>query len=119
MDSKPNVFSRPIFYWERYLYFLDKRPVVTKSITAAVLSVVAEILAQSLVSNHKNNTIGFNYIGIWHQFVIGLLLRGPWVHYWLQFLEYLFIKFGFSPKQQQQLLPVIIKVIIDQTTFTV
>jgi len=102
-------------YWNAYLRQLDVNPVQTKALTSAVLSVVSDVLAQSLQGVPLSQ---LNTTSLRNQFIIGLLIRGPLVHYWYIILEKLFIKLGYSPKQQNATVPALLKVLLDQTIFS-
>lgn len=102
-------------YWNAYLRQLDINPVPTKALTSAVLSVISDILAQSLQGIPLSQ---LNTTSLRNQFLIGLLIRGPLVHYWYIILEKFFIKLGYSPKQQNSTVPALLKVLLDQTIFS-
>jgi len=103
-------------YWEKYLECLEKKPVETKAVTAGVLSVVSDVLAQKLAGTPLSN---LNLDSVRNQFIIGLLIRGPLVHYWYKFMEYLFRRLGYSAAQQQETPVVVGKVLLDQTVFSI
>ena len=47
-------------------------------------------------------------------------MRGPWCHWWYEFLDYLFVKLGYRTKKaQEQWIVAIGKVALDQLTFGV
>jgi hypothetical protein len=71
--------------WGKYLRLLDTHPVSTKSITAAVLSVVSDFIAQLMLGA---TLLSVNTTSLFHQFLCGLFLRGPWVHYWYLALDW-------------------------------
>ena len=62
--------------WAKYLKSLAKFPIRTKAFTSAIVSVVADLIAQMLGGS------AFNLVSLLKQFVIGLAVRGPVVHYW-------------------------------------
>ena len=62
--------------WAKYLKSLQKFPIRTKAFTSAIVSVVADLIAQKLGGG------AFNLASLLKQFIIGLAVRGPVVHYW-------------------------------------
>jgi len=102
--------------WDDYLEQLEKNPVVTKALTAAFTSVVSDILAQYLLGAPLTN---LNWTSIRNQFLIGLFIRGPCVHYWFLALEEIFARLGYSSKKAANSFPVVLaKVFLDQATFS-
>ena len=95
------------------MHALDTSPVITKAVTAAVLSVVSDMIAQTLI----NSSHGYNLRSLFNQFVIGLFIRGPWVHYWYLLLDKMFAALGFAGKHADDWTAVVGKVLIDQLTF--
>lgn len=65
-------------YWLDYLHQLDKNPVTTKAVTAAVISVLSDAAAQLIAGNSVSQ---LNLVSLTNQAIIGLLIRGPVVHY--------------------------------------
>lgn len=111
--SKP---SSPVGeLWTDYLRELEEKPVQTKALTAAVLSVVSDVLAQTMGGTPLSQ---INFTSIRNQFLIGLIIRGPMVHYWYVFLESLFQKLGYGSPKSANSTPVVLgKVALDQLTF--
>ncbi|KAK4533638.1 hypothetical protein CCYA_CCYA18G4520 [Cyanidiococcus yangmingshanensis] len=95
--------------WSGYLRKLRTDPVLTKSITAAVISLVSDLLASSLSGSKLSSR------SLMNQFSIGLAIRGPIVHYFHQFLD----RVVFARVVNQSHIAVVIaKVIIDQFIFS-
>lgn len=90
--------------WACYLKRLEKRPVLTKAITAGCLSSASDILAQSMTSKKAFNLNRTLAIG-----VFGLMWSGPSAHYWQAWLQKKF------PKQDDA--SVVQKVVVDQVTY--
>lgn len=72
-------------FWHWYLHTLMLHPLMTKAITAAVLSIVSELLGEYLTHrmNHSNVSFSYDHINVvscLKQFIIGLLWRAPPVH---------------------------------------
>ncbi len=101
--------------WSNYLVELNSRPLQTKSLTSAVLSVVSDLLAQKL---NGASLTSLDLISIRNQFLLGLLFRGPIVHYWYSILEEFFRRLGFSGKKSESLSVAVGKVFCDQTAFS-
>ena len=55
-----------------------------QALTAAFTSVISDVLAQYLTGTPLSN---LNYTSIRNQLLIGLVFRGPVVHYWFIVLE--------------------------------
>lgn len=112
-------FSKQIhYYWLDYLTQLDRNPVTTKAITASVISVLSDITAQLLSGTRSIQSI--NTISLLHQAIIGLVIRGPIVHYWYIILDKIFNKLGYNSKQQDNSTTIaIMKVLLDQTIFSI
>jgi len=89
--------------------------VQTKALTAATLSVVSDVLAQTLTGASLST---LNLTSLRNQFLIGLLIRGPFVHYWYEILNHVFNKLGFSARDQKGLPCVLAKVALDQLVFS-
>lgn len=92
--------------WKRYLYRLEKEPLKTKSITAAIIAALADIIAQRLSSKrdrlHWRRTIAIA--------IYGLIWGGPSNHFWQYILEHI-----FSNKDDP--LRAMKKVALDQLTY--
>jgi len=85
-------------YWTAYLSALDTHPVLTKSLTAAVISIVSDLLAQWLgLGAGKAFLREIDWVSVRNQAVIGFFIRGLPVHYWYLFLARLFRKYEGSP----------------------
>jgi len=102
--------------WDDYLEQLDKNPLVTKSLTAAFTSVISDVLTQYLTGTPLST---LNYTSIRNQLLIGLIFRGPVVHYWFIVLEEIFARLGYGSKKASNSMPVVLgKVALDQLTFS-
>jgi peroxisomal membrane protein 2 len=101
--------------WHDYLRALETKPILTKALSSAVLSAFSEWIAQILLTQAFLFSLNFHSILV--QFIIGLTLRGPPPHYWLQFLDDLFARFGYRGRRSQEWPAVLGKVAIDQLTF--
>jgi len=102
--------------WDDYLEQLEKNPVVTKALTAAFTSVISDVLAQYLTGTPLS---ALNYTSIRNQLLIGLFIRGPFVHYWFIVLEEIFARLGYGSKKASNSMPVVLaKVFLDQATFS-
>lgn len=73
--------------WHRYLQELDRRPLKTKALTAALLAAASDVLAQKL-SSSKGSSL--NWRRTLSLALYGLLVAAPSSHYWQATLERLF-----------------------------
>ena len=101
--------------WNRYLGLLETHPVTTKSTTAAVLSAVSDLIAQLIMGA---TLLTVNTTSLFHQFLCGLLLRGPWVHGWYLLLTRMLDVCGYKRSEQSKWSAVILKTMVDQLTFS-
>jgi Mpv17 / PMP22 family len=81
-----------------------------QALTAAALSVVSDVMAQKM--QNPKGTIDTS--SALKQAVIGLLVRGPFVHGWYSILERLFASWPAD-----SLKTAIAKMLVDQTTFSI
>mmetsp|Transcript_10146 Transcript_10146/g.14654 ORF Transcript_10146/g.14654 Transcript_10146/m.14654 type:complete len:202 (-) Transcript_10146:190-795(-) len=93
--------------WQGYLGKLDSSPLLTKSISAAVLSIVSSLVGKSIAKEKIKPK------SIVDEFCVGLILRGPLVHWFHTFLD----KVVFRRANQKNKIVVIAKVILDQLIF--
>ena len=95
--------------WRQYLNRLQTNPMVTKAITAAIISALSDVGASQVSGGG-----GVTARSVMHQFGIGLVIRGPLVHYFHTFLD----RVVFARVMDQSRAPVVIgKVLIDQFLF--
>eukprot|EP01121_Diplochlamys_sp_Union-15-3_P003421 TRINITY_DN1328_c0_g1_i4.p1 TRINITY_DN1328_c0_g1~~TRINITY_DN1328_c0_g1_i4.p1 ORF type:complete len:203 (+),score=22.46 TRINITY_DN1328_c0_g1_i4:40-648(+) len=96
--SSPSILS---VAWASYLQSLQKRPVITKSVTSGVIYCLGDILGQK-IEQYKAATANTKYddidevivpqydIGRTIKFgIFGLLINAPLIHYWYKFLDWL------------------------------
>ncbi|KAI5091324.1 peroxisomal membrane protein 2, partial [Silurus meridionalis] len=87
----PTFFTRLL---QQYLHLLKKYPVITKSVTSAVLSALGNLLSQALEAKKKlkegqsGKEVDVN--GPVRFAVYGLVFTGPLSHYFYQLLELMF-----------------------------
>lgn len=78
----------------QYLHLLKKYPIITKSVTSAVLSALGNLLSQALESKKKQKEgqsgKDVDVYGPVRFAVYGLVITGPLSHYFYQLLELLF-----------------------------
>lgn len=87
---------------------LESSPVLTKALTSGALSVVAEVLARTLACKPLRSSSAL------HEFTIGLLLRGPVIHYFHMLLDQ--VVFAQASNQRDTRI-VLAKLAIDQLLF--
>lgn len=108
--------SSPLLqYWDAYLAQLEKNPVQTKSLTAGSLSVVSDVLAQTLTGTSLRD---LSMSSLRDQFLIGLLIRGPVVHFWYEIMSKIIRSLGVSPSAESTTPVVLAKVALDQAVFS-
>ncbi|PSC69130.1 Peroxisomal membrane PMP22 isoform A [Micractinium conductrix] len=93
--------------WRRYTTQLERRPLVTKSVTAGTMAGLSDLLAQRLTASAGST---FNWRRTLAIALYGGLWAGPASHYWQAFLEKLF------PNKKDPLRS-LKKVAVDQLTF--
>ncbi|XP_024517761.1 PXMP2/4 family protein 3 [Selaginella moellendorffii] len=70
-----------------YLNNLDKRPVVTKSLTACTIYTTADLVAQKLTAMKLGNDSPWDHVRTLRMSAVGLLMSGPTLHLWFNFLN--------------------------------
>eukprot|EP00188_Purpureofilum_apyrenoidigerum_P000698 Plantae.Rhodophyta-Purpureofilum_apyrenoidigerum.ctg13263.p1 GENE.Plantae.Rhodophyta-Purpureofilum_apyrenoidigerum.ctg13263~~Plantae.Rhodophyta-Purpureofilum_apyrenoidigerum.ctg13263.p1 ORF type:complete len:208 (-),score=40.90 Plantae.Rhodophyta-Purpureofilum_apyrenoidigerum.ctg13263:118-741(-) len=103
-DAGTMVLTR---VWQNYLLRLDTNPVMTKAISAGVLSIASSLVG---AINQKQMRSPRKLI---NEFCIGLIIRGPVVHYFHTLLD----KVIFRNVNQKSKLVVLAKVVLDQVVF--
>lgn len=66
--------------YSRYLDWIERKPLVAKSVTAAVVGSLGDIMAQSLEAHMANVVFVMNYRRLAAFFTSGLLFVGPFLH---------------------------------------
>lgn len=94
--------------WRRYLTSLRQSPVLTKSVTSGVLSLISSILAARLSRRPVRSSAAL------HELTVGLVLRGPFVHAFHTLLDK-----GVFARVKNQTAPgvVLAKLAMDQLLF--
>lgn len=77
-DSYGNGGSQSSGLWERYCFLVEKHPLATKGITAALLNTIADLFCQLVVERKSTVDLG----RLLSFAAIGLLLVGPSLHIW-------------------------------------
>lgn len=100
--------------YSSYMDVLDRKPVITKSVTAAVVSVLGDWLAQWLEAKLAGNRLILNWVRLGAFFLCGLVYVGPFVHVWYEQLWKLgrWMKSKYNSSKNLQILA---QVITDQT----
>lgn len=97
-----------------YTRFVDRKPLLTKSITAAIVTTMANLFSQIIVQNVQSISSLTEIIVSWRRVVVfsltGFCFIGPYLHVWYGFLDRIFA----MPKQSQAT-RTFLKVFIDQT----
>ena len=109
--TKPGAIGK---FYSWYLKECTDNPFKTKSITAAVVASLGDVMAQTLESTLAKDTFSLNVIRTASFFFCGLLYVGPFVHAWYNqlwiFGRKLEKKYGTSKAAQA-----IIALLLDQT----
>ena len=93
--------------WKAYQQSIDEYPIITKSLTSAVLTAFGEVISQLLVN--------FGVVDMkrmWEFFFLGLLLQAPVSHYY-----YLVLDRELPPTSYPWTWTTFIKLLIDQLLF--
>ena len=102
--------------WRWYNQRLNRRPVITKSITAGIIVSLGDIVAQlvEIVSSSSPSTaVSFDVVRLARFCTMGLFLQAPVTHYYYHALDQ---KFPPTPDNPWTM-TTLIKLIIDQTTY--
>jgi len=76
----------------KYKNMIDKRPVLTKSISCGILSCIGDILSQwitfrsLLFVSSSSSAFYWNALQSWTFFITGCVFVGPYIHFWYQCL---------------------------------
>lgn len=98
--------------WSRYLASLASRPLLTKCLTAAILSAGGEVLAQLMVPQRTRLRER-----VWRVFALGgygIVWSGPSMHFFQRWLEAFTSRAGLGGTGLQT---VLVKTLIDQLTY--
>jgi len=97
-----------------YMKALDRKPLITKSITTAFISALGDRFAQSIEANTAGTTLVLNWVRLATFFIAGGTFVGPFVHTWYEQLwklgRWMEKNFGSSKKLQA-----VVQVVTDQT----
>ncbi|KAL7434701.1 hypothetical protein ACHAXM_004329 [Skeletonema potamos] len=85
--ARTGLFARCL---EVYSIQLEKNPIRTKSLTAGILAVVGDLLAQGIEMTFENTGEGLDGWRVFAMFIEGLCFSGPSMHYAYEFYEHLF-----------------------------
>lgn len=73
---------------QQYTHLLRQYPVITKSVTSAILSALGNLLSQGIQARKTaKEDVGLDHIGLLHYAVYGLCVTGPVSHYYYQLVE--------------------------------
>ncbi|CDF37142.1 unnamed protein product [Chondrus crispus] len=93
--------------WNSYMQKLQSDPLLTKAVTSAILSVFSDVFAKRMKQMPLRSSTAMN------ELTIGLVLRGPLIHAFHNFLD----KVIFKGRNQSSAAVVIGKLAIDQLLF--
>ncbi|KAK4437999.1 hypothetical protein Salat_0134000 [Sesamum alatum] len=103
-SSSPSPQKSGLVGW--YLGMLETRPISTKSITAALIYTAADVSSQTIVGESSEH---YDPIRTLRMAGYGMLILGPSVHYWYNFMS------RISPKRD--LLSTLKKMALGQTLY--
>lgn len=104
--STKNTASRSKGFVIWYLGMIESRPVLTKSITASLIFTVADLSSQAITIKPSDS---FDLIRTFRMAGYGMLIAGPTLHLWFNFLS------KVLPKRD--LLSTLKKMIVGQTVY--
>lgn len=108
--QKPSQLQR---FWKWYQGRLASHPLVTKSITSAILTGCGDLAAQSIdILSHTTSTTSWDVLRFLRFFCLGWLLQAPISHYFYKWLDE-----TFPPTPSPWTHITLIKGIIDQGIF--
>lgn len=84
--SLPHGNANSLNLYSRYLDWIERKPLVAKSVTAAVVGSLGDIMAQSLEAHMANVVFVMNYRRLAAFFTSGLLFVGPFLHNFYELL---------------------------------
>mmetsp|Transcript_6078 Transcript_6078/g.12942 ORF Transcript_6078/g.12942 Transcript_6078/m.12942 type:complete len:223 (-) Transcript_6078:805-1473(-) len=95
--------------WGAYLAKLSQEPLLTKSVSAGVLSIVSDVLSKLLSKQKIKSSSIFN------ELTMGLVIRGPLIHWFHLFLDRVVFR-----KARNQFAPAVVigKLVLDQFVFS-
>lgn len=68
--------------YQMYIDWLDRSPLIARSVTAAVVGCIGDVMAQRLEASVAKGVFKFDWIRFNAFFVSGLLYVGPFLQYW-------------------------------------
>lgn len=108
--------EEPRNLWQRYSDLIDRKPLITKGITATILFFMADLAAQwiehlrGVVPNEDNGTIFYGVnVPRATRFAAFGLIGAPWSHYYFRWLDRC-----LPPSEEPWTLRTFTKVLIDQ-----
>jgi len=100
-----------VLLYKQYQSLLSRSPLVTKSITAGIITLIGDLIAQYLESRLEGNT-QWNLTRMSAFTIAGCCYVGPFVHYWYEILWYVGRKL---PPSFPSSFTTLIQVLLDQT----
>ena len=70
--------------FDKYLDWCHRKPFRTKSISAAIILVLGDFLAQSLEANRLGAVLSLDFSRSRGFALSGLFFEGPWMHFWYE-----------------------------------
>ena len=83
---RTEILQSSKFSFENYMHLLETKPLITKSVSAAVVTILGNILSQQVVAVMRGAKLSLNWIQLLAFTLTGLLYVGPFYHYWFTYL---------------------------------
>lgn len=93
----------------RYSQFVDEKPLLAKSMTAGIVTALANIFSQIVVASQAQSALIVSWSRVVVYMLTGMCFIGPYLHFWYGFLDRVLV----LPKQKPTT-RLAIKVVVDQ-----
>ncbi|KAL9648565.1 hypothetical protein ABK040_012224 [Willaertia magna] len=103
-----------------YFHQLQHRPIVTKSVSAALLVGAGDLLTQT-IQHERHHELKFDFERTLKMASFGLFMVGPTLHLWYKFLDkYIAKKYpsGYIPTKKEKILNATRQMAVDQLGFS-
>jgi hypothetical protein len=98
----------------RYSRYVDEKPLIVKSITAGIVTMMANLFSQVILPRLQPNSsmlkvaISWRHVGMF--MITGLFFIGPYLHLWYGLLDRI-----FAMPRQRNVTRTVVKVLINET----
>lgn len=87
LDGPKNAFKEA---WRKYNVSLNRQPLIAKAVTSAVGHFIGDIMGQTAERVASKGQKEFDSGRLFRMTTFGLLINGPWAHYWYHYLDKVF-----------------------------